>query len=268
MAKTLCGQSVSDFGIGTWGIGGRSSPETGNDKAQVEAIRYALDNGINVIDTAEMYASGHTEEIVGRAIKEYDREKLFIITKVWNTHLRSLDLLKAAEQSLKRLDTSYVDLYLIHWPNPSVPIAETISAMEKFVESGFVRNIGVSNFNVKELQDAMDAAKTCEISANQIEYNYAKREPELDIIPFCEKSKVDVIAYTPIMKGHIASYDLLRKIGQRYNATPIQTELNYVMKRGYPIPKSSKKNHIDELLGALNFRLSEQDYIVLRDNPA
>jgi diketogulonate reductase-like aldo/keto reductase len=268
MAKTLCGRSVSDFGIGTWGIGGRSSPETGNDKGDVEAIRYALDKGINVIDTAEMYASGHTEEIVGRAIKEYDREKLFIITKVWNTHLRYPDLLKSAEQSLKRLGVSYVDLYLIHWPNPSVPIAETISAMEKLVEKGLVRNIGVSNFNVKELQDSMDAAKTCEISANQIEYNYVKREAEVDVIPFCEYNKVDVIAYTPIMKGHIASNSPLKKLGQKYNATPIQIALNYVLKRSYPIPKSSRKNHIDELLGALDFRLSEQDFIELRDNRA
>jgi diketogulonate reductase-like aldo/keto reductase len=266
MGKTLCGRSVSDFGIGTWGIGGRSSPEPRNDVAQIEAIRYALDRGVNVIDTAEMYGSGHTEEIVGRAIKEYDREKLFIITKVWNSHLSAPDLLRSAEQSLERLGSSYVDLYLIHWPNPSVPIEETISAMEKLVKDGKVRNIGVSNFSVKELQEAMDSTKTCEISANQIEYNYGRREPELDIIPFCEKNNVDVIAYTPIMKGNVDSYDPLRKIGKKYNATPVQTALNYVMRRSYPIPKSSRKDHIDELLGALDFRLSDLDYIELRDN--
>ncbi|MCL4451457.1 MAG: aldo/keto reductase [Candidatus Thermoplasmatota archaeon] len=266
MVRTLCGSSVSDFGIGTWGMGGRSSPEPGNDLVQVEAIKYALDKGTNVIDTAEMYASGHTEEIVSKAIKEYDRENLFIITKVWNTHLRSQDLLKAAYQSLKRLGTSYVDLYLIHWPNPSVPISESISAMEKLVKDGFVRNIGVSNFNVKELQDAMDATKKCEIRANQIEYNYGKREPEVDVIPFCEKNKVDVIAYTPIMKGHLTSYDVLRKIAQKYNATAIQTALNYVMRRSYPIPKSSSKSHIDELLGSLDFKLSDLDYNELKDN--
>jgi diketogulonate reductase-like aldo/keto reductase len=266
MAKTLCGCSVSDFGIGTWGIGGRSSPDPRNDKAHVEAIQYALDRGISVIDTAEMYASGHSEEIVGMAIKEYDRDKLFIITKVWNTHLKAPDLLKAAEQSLKRIGSPYVDLYLIHWPNPSVPIGETISAMEKLLKEGLVRNIGVSNFNIKELQDAIDATKACEISANQIEYNYAKKGPEADIIPFCEENNVDVISYTPIMKGNAASYDLLRKIGQKYNATPVQTALNYVMRRSYPIPKSSRKDHIDELLGTLDFSLSDLDYIRLKDN--
>ena len=266
MVRTLCGHPVSDFGIGTWGMGGRSSPEPGKDDAQVEAIQYALDKGINVIDTAEMYASGHTEEIVGRAIKEYGRENLFIITKVWNTHLKSQDLLKAAYQSLNRLGTSYVDLYLVHWPNPSVPIAETISAIEKLAKDGLARNIGVSNFNVKELQDAMDAAKTFEIAANQVEYNYGKREPEANVIPFCERNKVDVIAYTPIMKGHLVSYDMLRKIAQKYNATAIQMALNYVMRRSYPIPKSSSKSHIDELLGSLDFKLSDIDYNELKDN--
>lgn len=267
MVKKLCGRTVSDFGLGTWGIGGKSSPDSSEDASQVEAIRYALDNGITVIDTAEMYASGHTEEVVGKAISPYDREQLFIITKVWNTHLRSVDLLKAAAQSLKRLGTSYADLYLIHWPNSAVPIEESITAMEKLVKEGLVRNIGVSNFSVPELEAAMEAARSCEISANQIEYSYGRREPERNVIPFCEKKKVDVISYTPIMKGRVASYDALRTIGEKHNVSPVQVALKYVMRRSFPIPKSSNKKHIEELLDASKFELSDQDYNELADQP-
>ncbi len=265
MTRSLCKRTVSDFGMGTWGVGGKSAPDPKEDDLHVESLRYAIDKGINVIDTAEMYASGHTEELVGKAISIYDREDLFIITKVWNTHLMRDDLIKAAKHSLERLHTSYADLYLIHWPNQSVPIGETISAMEQLVRDGLVRSIGVSNFGVTEMQEAMDAAKTCDIAANQIEYSYGKRSPENDIIPFCEKSGVEVIAYTPIMKGNVNSYDSLRRIAAKHDATPVQVALRYVMRKSYPIPKSSSKGNIDELLGANAFDLTDAEYMQLHD---
>ncbi len=260
MTARLCGRTLSDFGIGTWGIGGNSTPDSSRDNLQIETLRYALDQGINVIDTAEMYAAGHTEEVVGKAISPYEREDLFLISKVWHTHLKSEDVLKSARQSLKRLDTDYLDLYLIHFPNSSVPIKETISAMERLVSDGLVRNIGVSNFNVKEMKDAMAAAQSCEIAANQIEYSYAKRGPESDVIPFCEKNKVDVIAYTPIMKGNVSSHSALAKISTKNGVSPVQVALKYVMRRSYAIPKSSNREHIDELLGTTRYTMSDQDY--------
>jgi diketogulonate reductase-like aldo/keto reductase len=260
MSRTLSGKVVSEIGLGTWGIGGRSTPDPANDLQDIAAIRYALQMGISVIDTAEMYAAGHTEEVVARAISGFEREKLFIISKVWHNHLRHDDLIRAAKESLKRLGTRYLDLYLIHWPNPSVPIKESIGAMEELLSLGLVRNIGVSNFSVGQLQEAMDSARSSRISANQIEYSYGRREPERDIIPFCEKNKVDVIAYTPIAKGKLSSFAGIRKVAAKYGSTQVQIALRYVMERSFPIPKSSNKEHIAELIGATKINLAEDDY--------
>ncbi len=266
MAKKLCGHAVSEFGLGTWGIGGSSSPDLREDRASVEAIRYAIDRGINVIDTAEMYAAGHTEELVGEAIEPYDRKSLFIITKVWNTNLTHNRVLNSARQSLKRLRTQYVDLYLIHWPNPSVPIGETIAAMEELVSTGLARNIGVSNFSVAEMQGAIGAARYAKICANQIKYNYGTRQPETDIIPFCEKNSIEVIAYTPIMKGRAGGYRALKSMAEKYGVNPVQMSLRYVMERSLPIPKSTNATHIDELLEAAKIPLTREDYELLRNS--
>lgn len=264
MARKLCGRTVSDMGLGTWGMGGRQSPDPAHDKEHVQAIKYALEKGINVIDTAEMYAAGHTEEVVGKAIEDSDREKLFIISKVWHTHLHHDSLINSAEQSLKRLNTDYIDLYLVHWPNSAVPIKETISAMEELKSRGMVRNIGVSNFNIPQMQEAMEAAEESRICANQIEYNLSTRRAEEDIIPFCEKNGIDIIAYTPIMKGHTTDFPLLKKMAGKYRATEVQIALRYTMQRAIPIPKTSSREHLDELLKASRIELSSEDYELLR----
>lgn len=263
MKETLCGKPVSKIGLGTFGMGGRMSPEKGNDKVHVEAIRYAIDHGINLIDTAEMYAGGHTEEVVGEAISPYNRDKLFIISKVWNTNLHHDSVLKSAEKSLERLGTKYLDLYLIHWPNPAIPIKETVSAMEELVSSGLVKNIGVSNFSVAQMKEAVVAVKDNRICANQIEYNFGNRSSEKDVIPFCEENGIDVIAYTPIMKGKTGGYENLVYIARKYNASTVQVALRYVMERAIPIPKTSNKAHLDELLKSTEIHLTEEDYRVL-----
>lgn len=265
MAKSLCGRNVSNIGLGTWGMGGKQTPVKGEDQRCIDAIRFALDNGINVIDTAEMYASGHTEEIVGKAIREYDRSKLFIISKVWNTNLHYEDVINSATRSAERLDTDYIDLYLIHWPNSSVPVDETISAMEELISSGLVKNIGVSNFSVSQTEDAMEAATESRICANQIEYNYSKRSPESDIIPFCEESAIDVIAYTPVMRGVTTGFKKLEDVAEKYGVSPLQIALRYTMERSFPIPKSSNPAHITELIQASEIDLEPDDYRLLTE---
>lgn len=263
MKSTLCGRQVSGIGLGTFGMGGRMSPEKGNEDTHIEAIRYAIDKGVNVIDTAEMYAGGHTEEVVGEAIAKYRREDLFIISKVMNQNLHHDAVIKSAEKSLERMQTKYMDLYLIHWPNPEVPVKETISAMEELVSSGMVKNIGVSNFNVQLMKEAMDAAKDNRICANQVEYNYGNRGPESDVIPFCEENGIDVIAYTPIMKGKAAGFSNLSRMAEKYNSTGVQMALRYIMERAYPIPKTSNRDHLDELLKASEIELTAEDYKTL-----
>lgn len=263
MKDTLCGSPVSKIGLGTFGMGGRMSPEKGTEQVHVDAIRYAIESGINVIDTAEMYAAGHTEEVVGEAITPFERKDLFIISKVWNTNLHHDSVLKSAEKSLERLGTKYLDLYLIHWPNEDIPVKETISAMEELVSSGMVKNIGVSNFSVRQMEDAISAAKSNRICANQIEYNYGNRSPEKDVIPFCEENDIDVIAYTPLMRGKSSGYRKLEEISKKYNKSTVQMALRYTLERSFPIPKTSNKAHLDQLVEATKINLSEEDYRLL-----
>lgn len=265
MAKSLCGVQVSDIGLGTWGMGGKQSPSKGEDEKHIQAIRYGLDNGINLIDTAEMYASGHTEEVVGKAIEPYNRDDIFIISKVWHTNLRRRDVLNSARKSVERLNSDYIDLYLIHWPNPSIPVSETIAAMEELISEGLVRNIGVSNFSVEQTRGAMASAKISTVCANQIEYNYGNRAPERDIIPFCEENGVSVIAYTPVMKGRTAGFKRLEEMAEKYGATTVQMALRYTMERSIPIPKSSNPAHIRELIDASKIELSKDDYRLLTE---
>lgn len=257
--NSIGGVKVSDMGIGTWGMGGKQAPDDRNHRESVEAIRYMVKNGATIIDTAEMYAAGHTEEIVGDAMEGLDRKNVFLITKVWNNHLRKNDVSEALNSSLKRLRQDYVDLFLIHWPNPDIPIKETISAMEKLVEEGKTRMIGVSNFSVAQLKEAMEACSNHAIAANQIEYNYDRRDQESDIIPFCHANKVSVIAYSPIMRGK-TNARILKEMAEKYSATPVQVALKYVMKKSIPIPKSVSISHLDELLGARALNMKEEDY--------
>jgi len=265
MISEVCEKKVSPIGLGTWMMGGGFwQPDYSQDELIVNVITYALSKGINLIDTAEMYGGGHTEELVGRAIRNFEREEIFIITKVWPTNLEPENLIKSARKSLERLNSKYIDALLIHWPNPSIPIRKSLTAMEQLVDEGIVRCIGVSNFDVRLLEEAMNYAKKHEIKINEIEYSVLNKSAEYDIIPFCEKNNIKVIAYTPLAKGRVKGIKLLEDIGKKYGKTPIQVALNYVMRRAIPIPKASKKEHIDEILGALGWELSNEDYEEIR----
>ncbi|MFG1450208.1 MAG: aldo/keto reductase [Thermoplasmataceae archaeon] len=263
MSRSIGGVSVSDIGIGTWGMGGTSKADYRNDQDSVETLRYALSKGINLIDTAEMYAAGHSEELVGKSIQGLDRKKIFITTKIWHTHLHKEQVRKSTEESLKRLGTDYVDLLLIHWPNSSVPIKETIAAMEEMLKEGKTRFIGVSNFDVQQTKDAMEACRDSVIAANQIEYNYWNRGGESSVISYCEEKGISVIAYSPINRGKIDGSDVLNRMAHKYSCKPVQMSLRYVMERSIPIPKTSDKKHLDDLLGALNINISKEDYNIL-----
>lgn len=260
----LCDKKVSKIGFGTWKIGGGYwSADRTRDPQWIELLRYVYDRGINLFDTAEMYGGGHTEELVGQALKDYDEEEFTIITKVWNNHLSYDDVIKSAKASLRRLNVKLIDLYLIHWPSPSVPLRETIRAMEKLVDDGVVRCIGVSNFDVTLVQEAMEVSSRYQIEANEIEYSYVHREPEAQLIPFLERNNIKVIAYSPLGRGEISRDARLAEVAKRYGVTPIQVGLNYVARRAIPIPKASTKAHVDELAKVLEWDLKEEDYLHL-----
>jgi len=264
------GESVAAIGLGTWNMGGRESPDYRDDERLIEAIRYAVELGMNHIDTAEMYAAGHAEELVGEAIKQFSRDEVFIATKVWPSNLRYEDVIRSCRRSLERLQLKYVDLYMVHWPNPRIPLQETMKAMEKLVKDGLIRYIGVSNFDVELLEQAMNALKREEIVANQVEYSLEAREVERELIPFCERNGITVTAYTPLGKGRIPAEaasntprgKILAEMAQRYGKTPVQIALNWVIWRPnvITIPKAARKEHLEENAGAAGWRLTEEDY--------
>lgn len=264
-------EKISAIGLGTWRMGGGLSPDYSIDREAVEAIRYAIRLGMTHIDTAEIYGAGHSEELVGRAIKAYPREEVFITTKVWHTNLRYDDVLKACERSLKRLQTDYIDLYLIHWPSSVIPLSETMRAMERLYREGKIRYIGVSNFSVSELEEARSYLSTTDIVANQVEYSLHERGIEEDLMQYCSRNGIAVIAYSPLGKGRLARelassrskrIELLKEVAKRYSKTPIQVALNWVIWHDnvVAIPKAIRKDHLEENAGAAGWKLSEEDY--------
>ena len=153
--KLKNGFEMSIFGIGTWQMGGREIHDPQNDdQRDITAIQEAINLGVSHIDTAESYAGGYAETLVGKAIKGYDRSRLFLVSKIHREHLKYDDVFKSCEASLKRLGTNYLDVYLIHSPSLEIPIQETLRAMDKLVQDGLVKNIGVSNFKTERLRDA------------------------------------------------------------------------------------------------------------------
>jgi diketogulonate reductase-like aldo/keto reductase len=255
--------------LGTWEIGGRMSRDTSYDAEGIAAIRGAIELGYNHIDTAEMYGAGHSEELVGLAIKDFKRESLFITTKVLPEHLRYNDCIKAAEGSLKRLKTDYIDLYLIHIPNPEIPIEETMKAMDLLVRQKKIRFIGVSNFSVKQLKEAQRCTEN-KIVNNQIEYNLLTRHSgmynvniESEIVPFCQENEIIITAWKPLVKGILfrEKNKLLEELIEKYSKTLAQIAINWLIskKNIITIPKSTNPKHLKENLGALGWKLEQED---------
>lgn len=255
------GCKVPAIGLGTWKIGGSMTPDHSQDDLAIKALRHGISLGMWLIDTAEIYGGGHAEELVGEAIKIFNREKIFIVTKVWETNLRYDDVLKAAKRSLKRLKTNYIDLYLIHWPNPRIPLSETMKAMEKLVSDGLVRYIGVSNFSVKLMEEARSYLSKEDIVVNQVKYNVYDRSVERDILPYCQKEGITLMAYTPLAKGSVSTDKTLIEIGRKYGKTAAQVALNWLISKDMviAIPKAIRIEHIEENAGAMGWRLSEED---------
>lgn len=261
------GTKISAIGQGTWKMGGELSPDTAKDKEEIEALRAGIELGMTHIDTAEMYASGHAEEIVGEAIKPFDREKLFITTKVHPNNLRYNDVIAAIKRSLKRLQLKYVDLYLVHWPNPNIPLKETMEAMNFVAEQDWAKHIGVSNFSVKLLKEAQSHLEKLgskhPIVANQVKYSLLHREPEDALLRYCQSNKIMLIAYTPLAKGKLAKqrFYLINQLAKKYNKTPAQISLNWLISKDWvvAIPKASKIEHVEDNAGAAGWKLVKED---------
>ena len=261
------GVKVSVIGMGTyydpaWIILSRLGIRPGYDR-KFKALRVGLEGGINFVDTAEIYGS---EPLVGEAIRGFDREGLFIATKVWPTHLRYEAVIKAAKRSLARLGVKYIDLYQIHFPNRRVPITETMRAMEYLVDNGLIRFIGLSNFSLNQVIEAQGALKKYEIASIQMPYSLMDRRIEADIIPYAKKNGMAVIAYYPLGHGRLIREfprDALEVIARNHGPkTVAQVVLNWIISKHenvFPIPRASNPDHVRENLGAAGWRLGEDE---------
>jgi myo-inositol catabolism protein IolS len=249
----------------------------GITKDSTKVIEAALDGGITLIDTAEIYENGLSEKLVGN---------------VSGDHLKYDDVLKSVEGSLRRLDTDFIDLYLVHWPNPHVPLGETMRAMEKLVNDGRVRYIGVSNFGVSELEKAQKELSRCEIVANEVKYNLLERQVEDEVVPFCQKEDIALLAYGPLARGLLTGrfkdensiseddwrsgdwffegesfkkgvemVEVLNDIGSDYGKTAGQVATNWLLAKRmvFPIFGASNVEQVQENCGATDWRMDKAD---------
>ncbi len=268
--KTIAGIKLPAIGIGTWNMGrakiGYETPDKSNDEQCIQAIREAIKLGMWHIDTAEMYSSGHAEQIVAQAIKGTPREEVFITTKVLPSNLTREYLLAAARSSLQRLQTTYADLYLIHWVKSTAQIMEAIEAMDELLELGKLKHIGVSNFSTKQLQLAQSCTDN-KIATNQVEYSLLDRGCEKELLPYCQENDIILTAYSPLAQGKLLKNKKLADVAAKYGKTPAQVALNWLVskKNVIAIPKASSIEHVRENAGAVGWKLSGQDLEALNE---
>lgn len=258
------GFEIPLLGLGTWGFGGREfhDPEN-NDTRQIEAIENAVTGGITWIDTAEYYADGYAETLIGTALKGAKRSSYQLCSKVWKTHLHRDDVWRAAENSLNRLKTDHFDLYLYHQIDESVPLEETIDALNELAEQKIALNIGVSNFNTERLERAMKLSQA-PIVVNQVEYSLVCREPEKDLLAFCQENDVILQAWRPLQ--YLKKCPLTDKLCSKYQVSLQQLALAWLFMQNNvtAISASQSYHHQCDNLGATELKLDEDDIELLR----
>lgn len=260
------GFNMPSFGLGTWGFGGWTEPDLSGDDEAVAAIRHAVDAGITHIDTAERYARGHTEELVAEAIDGLDRQRLFLVSKVSPEHIGYDDLLRSAEASLRRLSTGYLDLYLIHDPNPEIPVQESMRAMNRLVDDGLIRAIGVSNFTSAQLEEASRVSSR-PIVANQVHYNLRIRPPE-EMLAHAADHDWMLIAWRPIrdVLRMETRPKILDGLCIKYGKTPAQIAVQWLVRQRnvVTLAQCGTTAHLEEVLGGLGWSLDPADAELLQ----
>ena len=269
--KLKNGFELPVYGLGTWQMGGRRERDLKNDDAaDIRAIQQAIEAGITHIDTAEGYANGHAEELIAQAIEEkaIDRHTLFLASKVRCEHQGYDDLLRACEASLKRLNTEYLDLYLLHSFADQVSLKDTIRALNTLKDQGLVRHIGVSNFDVEQLREAQGYA-TSKVVCNQVYYNLRVREIERrGLLEYCQHNDVMVVAYRPTEKSQllIEIPPVVDTLCKKYDKTPVQIALSWLVSQPNVVTLAKTRNplHLEENLGALDWTMDPEDVEMLR----
>lgn len=266
------GFSIPVYGLGTWEMGGHLSPDYTHDDADLAAIIAAIENGVRHIDTAEIYSGGHSEELVGQAAKRVGREQLFIATKVHPTHAEPEQVIASCHASLERLGMEYVDLYMPHGRNTTVPLDETMGAIDALVDDGLVRHVGLSNFGTQSLQEAQAVTRS-PIRVDQVFYNILYRAPESDgLLKYCQENDVLLNAYRPVERGVLIDNPpaVVSELAATYQKTPAQICINWLITQPNVITLSKTRSvkHLEENLGALDWSLSDSDVERMRSEVA
>ena len=264
------GVFIPKIGLGTWGMGGKQIEDRRWDEETITAIRFAIDLGLTHIDTAEYYGAGHTEELVGEAIEPYNREDIFLTTKVWRDNLHFDDLIDSMKKSLRLLNQDYVDLYLVHWPNYQIPLKETMQALEHCVQEGYTRYIGVCNYSANLIQEAQSYLKENYLIANQSEYSLISRAPRVNLLPYLQETNRTLIAYSPLGRGILPrmNFKTLTEIAEKYRKTVPQVALNWIITQEnvVTVPKSSNPIHLLEFMDAIGWEMNLEDNIELTNS--
>ncbi|NGZ75073.1 aldo/keto reductase [Saccharibacillus alkalitolerans] len=254
------GTELPAIGQGTWYMG----EDARKARQEVEALQLGLDLGMTVIDTAEMYANGGAERIVARAIKGR-RDDAFLVSKALPSHAGRHSIVKACEDSLRRLETEFIDLYLLHWRG-NVPLAETAEAMERLKKDGKIGRWGVSNLDTRDMEELSETPDGGGCEINQVLYHLGSRGIEYDLLPWQRRASMPIMAYCPLAQGGSLRRELMdhpevRQIAQRLSAAPAQVLLAWVIRSGdaVAIPKASDPDHVTENASAALIELTEED---------
>lgn len=262
--ETIHGRSIPKIGFGMWKIGGDSYPDPSLDSKSMTALQTALEVGYTHFDTAESYAAGHSEELLGKVLRETNtqRETVFITTKVAPEHLGYEQVLRSCESSLRRIQVDFIDLYLIHWPPRAATLLdEAFRALNQLVRDGKVKHLGVSNFNLKLLQQAQSLSET-PILTNQVPYRLPDRSyVENGVLEYCQRNDILLTAYSPVKFRNLSANPTVRAIAEAHAVTPFQVALAWLVAqpRVITIPMSFNPQHIRENFEAADIQLSEKE---------
>jgi len=229
-------------------------------QAEINALRLGIDLGMTLIDTAEMYGEGGAEKVVAEAISGR-RDEVFLVSKFYPYNASYQGVIKACDRSLSRLKTDYLDLYLLHWRG-SIPLSETLKALQHLKQIGKIIDYGVSNFDSDDMKEALSLPGGDAIATNQVLYNLMNRGIEWDLLPWCKDRNISIMAYSPVEQKAFVNHPQLAAIASKHNVTPTQIALNWLLKQDnvISIPKATNPNHIKENRAALDINLSEEDF--------
>ncbi|PWW45060.1 MULTISPECIES: aldo/keto reductase [Paenibacillus] len=260
------GTTLPAIGQGTWYMGEKQSSRRG----EVQALRYGIERGMTVIDTAEMYAEGGAEEVTGEAIKNC-RDDVFLVSKVYPHHADRKQMITACERSLSRLGTDRLDLYLLHWRG-GVPLEETVEAMEQLKQSGKILRWGVSNLDTEDMQELWNIPAGQHCAVNQVLYHAASRGIEYELLPWLRERRIPVMAYCPLAQGgrlrkELLEHSVIREIAKDRGVSPSQIALSWVIRDGdiLAIPKAVQLDHVAENAAAMDVILTQDEIVRLNE---